>query len=451
VLLLAIAVAAVGAFVVVRLRSDLTADFDRSLHKAATQIRGGYERQGTVELRSLSGTVLHILPADSGSQLVAADGTVAYRSGPDLPRESLITPDQRRAVLAGHDLRTTTHGRSDSEPFRVYATAVNRGRERDVLVVASSLESVEAAVSRVRTLMLIAGPALLLVIAAGGWWLARRALLPVTRLTERAERIEVDRLDERVPVPRTADEISRLAVTLNRMLDRLERGVEDKRRLVADASHELRGPLAVMRSEIDVTLAVDDLDPEAARVLQSTRQEVERMTLTVENLLTLARFDEGRLELLRRPVELREVVDTVTEELGPIAADRDVTIAAGGDGAVVTADRERLRQVVTNLVENAVKYSRPGGEVEVATWSSNGEVGITVADTGIGIPPEALPHVFERFYRVDSARGSAPGGSGLGLAISREIVVAHGGRLWAESDEGSGSRFSLALPLGDVS
>jgi heavy metal sensor kinase len=443
---LAVAIFALGAFVVVRLRADLTADFDRSLHSAARQIKTGYEQRGPLEFGSLTGAVLRILPADSGSQLITAGGRLAETSGVDLPRAPLLTRAEQRDVLAGHDVKRTAHGPSDSEPFRVYATAVTHGRERDTLLVASSLEGVDSAVHSVLVLMLIAGPALLLVIGGGGWWLARKALLPVARLTEQAERIEVDRLDERVPEPPTADEIGRLAATLNRMLDRLERGVEDKRRLVADASHELRTPLAVMRSELDVALEYDELQPEAARVLDSMRGEVARMTHTVENLLTLARFDEGRLELLRQPFELRELLDDVAAGLGPIAGDKDVTIAVAGDGAVLTADRERIRQVVANLVDNAVKYSRAGGAVTIATWCHDGELGISVADTGAGIPAEALPHVFDRFYRVDSARGSS-GGSGLGLAICEQIVTAHGGRIWAESHEGRGSRVSLSLPL----
>ncbi len=447
VLLLGIAIVALGGFVVVRLRGDLTADFDHSLRSAATQIRTGYERRGPVEFQSLSGTLLHVLPADSGSQLITAGGRLAYTSGHDLPRAPLITAAQRSAVLAGRDLTTTTHGRSDTEPFRVYATAVARGGARDTLLVASSLEGVDAAVHRVLTLMLLAGPALLLVIAGGGWWLARKALGPVARLTERAERIGVDSLDERVPVPSTMDEIARLAVTLNHMFDRLERGVEDKRRLVADASHELRTPLAVMRSELDVALEYDDLQPAAAGVLNSTRQEVDRMTRTVENLLTLARFDEGRLELLRRPFELGEVIDDVSVQLGPVAADKGVKIAADGEpAATVTADRERIRQVVANFVDNAVTHSHTGGEVKVDAWRGDGEVGVSVADEGVGIASDALPHVFERFYRVDSARVRDSGGSGLGLAICQEIAAAHGGRVWVESEPGHGSRFSLALP-----
>ena len=444
--LLALAIVVLGAFVVVSLRATLTDDVEHSLRSSAKEIRAGYERGGELRFESLSRTTLRVLPADSGAQLIAPDGRLAGSTGADIPREPLLTARQRGEVLAGRNLIFTTHARNDDEPFRVFATLVRRGSERDALAVASSLEGVDAAVHKVRTLMLLAGPPLLLVVAAGGWLLARKALRPVARVTEQADRIEVDRLDERVPVPRTSDEVAHLAETVNRMLDRLHRGVEERRRLVADASHELRTPLAVMRSELDVALAYDDLQPEAALVLASAREEVERMTRIVENLLTLARVDEGRLELLKRPFELGDVADEVAAELGPIAADKGVSVEASGERAEVIADRERVRQVVANLVHNAVKYSPPGGEVRIVTWVAGGEAGVHVEDSGTGIPADALEHVFDRFYRVDSARVRDTGGSGLGLAICREIAVAHGGRVWAESEEGRGSRFSLALP-----
>jgi signal transduction histidine kinase len=223
-------------------------------------------------------------------------------------------------------------------------------------------------------------------------------------------------------------------VTLNSMLDRLDRGVGEKRRLVADASHELRTPLAVMQSELDVALAYETLDPAARKVLESTREEVERMTRTVENLLTLARADDGRLVLLRGRIELRDLVDEVAADLGAVAHRAGVGISVSGGGGPVEADRDRIRQLLVNLVENAVKYSRPGGEVRIEAWREGAETWVRGADDGLGIPVDALPHLFERFYRVDSARVRTTGGSGLGLA---------------ESEEGEGSSFTLALPAAE--
>ncbi|HEX8855521.1 MAG TPA: ATP-binding protein [Thermoleophilaceae bacterium] len=446
--LLALVIVALGAFVAVRLRADLTADTDHSLRSSAAQIRSSYERAGTAGFTARSATVLRVLPGDSGAQLVTADGALARVLGPDVPRSALITAAEARAAMAGRELLKTAHGRSDNEPFRVFATGVGHDGERSALVVASSLEGVDSAVHRVIVLLLLAGPVVLLIAGLGGRLIARRALSPVARVTEQAERIELDRLDERVPVPPTSDEIARLAVTLNRMLERLDRGVQEKRQLVADASHELRTPLAVMRSELDVALAYGALEPEAARVLASAREEVERMTWTVDNLLTLATVDEGHLELLKRDFPLRRVVDDVVAELAPVAADRGVTVSAEGDRGVVAADRDRIRQVLANLVDNAVKHSPEGGEVRIAVWEEPGEARLSVADDGPGIPEAALPYVFDRFYRVDAARKHDDGGSGLGLAICREIVAAHGGSVWAESQPGRGSTFHVSLPAG---
>jgi two-component system sensor histidine kinase BaeS len=235
-------------------------------------------------------------------------------------------------------------------------------------------------------------------------------------------------------------------VTLNAMLDRLEQGVNEKHRLIADASHELRTPLAVMRAELDVSLRGDDLSPAAREVLESAREEVDTMSRTVDNLLTLAQVDEGRLELLPARVSLRDAIEAAARPLRPLAEAKRLRLEVGGDGGLVRADPHRLNQVLTNVLENAIKFSHPGGEVGVIAWHNGDEAGVTVTDDGPGIPAAARAHIFDRFYRVDGARGRKVGGSGLGLAISQEIARAHGGRLWVESEEGRGSAFSLALP-----
>ena len=282
--------------------------------------------------------------------------------------------------------------------------------------------------------------------AATGWWVAGLALRPVTAVADKARDISVDRLDERVPVPGTADEVGRLAETFNAMLDRLEAGVEAQRRLIADASHDLRTPLAVMRSELEVALAAGDLAPEAAEVLASTAEEVERMSRIVGNLLALAQFDQGALELFVRPVDLRDVAESTAATLRPLAAAKGLTIEVTGANPVVDGDRERLGQVVTNLVDNAVKYTARGS-VRLDTWRDGTEAGISVTDSGPGIPPDELIRVFDRFYRTDTARSRVVDGSGLGLAIAQEIVHAHHGRIWADRDPDGGTRVCFALPL----
>jgi len=234
-------------------------------------------------------------------------------------------------------------------------------------------------------------------------------------------------------------------VTLNAMLDRLERGVEDKRRFAADASHELRTPLAVMRAELDVSLRDAALSPSAREALESAQEEVERMRAMVENLLVLARADDGSLELLRAPLDLAEVTSSVAENASMLGRPKEITLITEGPHVSVRADRARIEQVVMNLVSNAISFSPRGGKVRLSTWSENGRAGCTVTDEGPGVSPELAGHVFERFVRGDVARTN-DGGSGLGLAISQEIVAAHGGHIWVDSRAGEGGSFSFWLP-----
>ena len=173
------------------------------------------------------------------------------------------------------------------------------------------------------------------------------------------------------------------------------------------------------------------------------------MSRTVDNLLTLALADEGRLELQRRPLELEAIVAAAVEPLLALAAAKDVSVHVGGEPGVVDGDPQRLALAITNLIENAIKFTPPGGEIIVSTWRDGGEVGVTVRDDGVGIPAVARAHVFDRFYRADPSRSRQSGGSGLGLAICYEVATSHGGRVWVESEDGKGSAFSLALPAAD--
>ena len=360
------------------------------------------------------------------------------------PPQSVATERERiRGRLAR--LVAIRPGADLTVAFRVLGVALPSGACTGVIVVATSTDEVGRSVRELLIQLSIGVPIALLVAGLGGWWLAGRALAPVARMTREAETIGIERLDERIEVPAASDEVQRLAVTLNDMLDRLERGVEDKRRFAADASHELRTPLAVMRAELDVSLRHADLSTNAREALESAQEEVERMRSIVENLLTLARADHGSLELLRAPVDLAEVTETVSEGASPLARPKHVAIVTDGPSATVHGDRARIEQVVMNLISNAIHFSPGGGNVRVTTWLHDGGAGCTVNDDGPGVSPELAGHIFERFVRGDTAR-SNDGGSGLGLAISNEIVTAHGGRIWVDARRGSGGSFSFWLP-----
>jgi heavy metal sensor kinase len=441
--LLAAIISGLGAFLVLQLRADLQATVDHDVRDSSLQIARGYTFEGPEDFFDVSRTVL---PHDSSvAQLVDSGGHVLAWYGQPVGAP-MAPPAARADALAGRRRVLTVRLGDGGQRYRAMVSRVRRRGQDRVLVVAQSLKSVEDSVQRVLILLLLAGPTALVVTALVGWWLARKALRPVERITSKAERIGIDRLHERIESPRAADEIGHLVLTLNAMLDRLEHGVEEKRRLVADTSHELRTPLAAMRAELDISLRNADLPPEARHVLQSTLEEVDRMSRTVQNLLTLARVDEGELELLTTRVDLLDAVEAAADPLRPLAATKGLRFEVEGKSCEVEADPLRLDQALRNFIENAVKYTQPGGEVRVTAWCSDEEAGVTVADSGPGIPAEARAHIFERFYRVDPARGRDGGGSGLGLAICREIAIAHGGRVSVESDEGKGSAFTLALP-----
>jgi heavy metal sensor kinase len=427
--LLVLILVAMGAFVVLRLRADLVADSDHRLDGAAGEIARGYQAEGLQDFHDVAGTVLP--HGDAIAQLVTADGHVVAHHG-----SAGIGPPIARIVTG----RTSTQVGSPPVRYRVLARPVERGGRRLTLLTGESLAPADRAVQRVLVLMLVGGGAALLLTAGGGWWLARKALRPVERMTEQADSIGDASGGGRLEVPATRDEVAHLARTLNAMLDRLDRGAEDKRRLVADASHELRAPLAVMRSELDVALADPSLGNDARAVLASSREEVDRMARMVGDMLTLASIDEGRLELIREPVDLRALSERVAARLRARAE-----IVIEGEHVRVEGDSVRIEHALSNLLDNAIKFGGDG--VRVATWSRNGEVGLAVTDDGPGVPSAERERVFERFVRLDPARGRSEHGSGLGLAICREVALAHGGRAWVESRNGSGgSRFLLALP-----
>ncbi len=436
-----------GAFLVIELRSDLRSTIDRELRTGSGAIVQNYVSDGVVGFRETSAAALR--RSGSDAQVLSTGGRVIVAYG-ELAHVPMLSRSAAALALAGRQSLTSAQLGPAQQPFRLLATPVIAQGRQQLVVVAAPLQGVAEAADRILNLLLIAGPVAMVVAGLGAWWLLRRALDPVERMRRKAEEIGFDQLHERLAVPGVKDEIGQLAATLNAMLDRVEAGVQANRQLIADASHELRTPLAAMRVELDVSLRQGRRSESERHVLESVRDDVDRMSRTVDNLIALARADEGRLDLVSDEVDLDQALDEAARPLRALAEAKGVRLRTTGEPARTRGDGQRLQHALANLIENAIKYTPPAGEVTLSSWRRGEEVGVTVSDTGPGIPEHARAHVFDRFYRVDRSRSRESGGSGLGLAICREIAAAHGGRVWVESSEGEGSAFSLALPADDA-
>jgi heavy metal sensor kinase len=282
-----------------------------------------------------------------------------------------------------------------------------------------------------------------------GYLLARKALKPMEQLHRQTAQITAERLDRRLPVPNPGDELGHLAQTINAMIARLERSFGEVRRFTADASHELRTPLTAIRTEAEVALRKSLTPAEHQGLLGSILEECERLTRLTDQLLDLAREDVNALRQPLEPLDLAALLNRVVDTMRPVAEAKGLALRQECPGSLwVRGDGTRLRQVFYNLLDNAIKYTPEGGTVEVWLGRRDGSAVAVVRDTGIGIPAEHLPRVFDRFYRVDRARSRTQGGTGLGLSIVQSIVAAHGGRIEIASTPGEGTTCTVTLPQG---
>lgn len=318
-----------------------------------------------------------------------------------------------------------------------------------------SLAALQSARRRAVLVLVVAIPLALLLGSFGGLVLANQALTPVDRITSAAELIAKGDLTERVPEPEKMDEIGRLAATFNHMISRLQAAFERQKQFTSDASHELRTPLAVMRGDIEIALRRERPPEEYQRVLTSNLEEIIRLTRLIEDLLMLARADTGRVELRCEPVDLDKLCRQMADYISPLAQQRDQTLSyepsasiSDGNGVVIDADVQRMKQLLLNLLDNAIKYTEHGGQVILGLKVENNHAVISVADTGRGIPKEDLPHIFERFFRRSAKTSDrTASGFGLGLSIVKWIVESHHGQIEAQNRDGKGTLFTVKLPL----
>jgi heavy metal sensor kinase len=291
-------------------------------------------------------------------------------------------------------------------------------------------------------------PIILVVAVAGGAVLVHQALRPVRRIIDGAKAITSSNLGQRLPVSRTSDEIEHLSLVLNQMIARLDEAFQHSRRFSADASHELRTPLTIMRVELESLAEEPALNRTTREKIGSILEETERMGKMVEGLLAISRLETGEAVINVSRLDLGRLVAATAEQIDPIAQEKGVSVVCQSESGIeVAGDRFRLQQIVVNLLDNAIKYSPTGGRIVLNTRANNGGAVLEVLDDGPGIPTEALPHVFDRFFRADSARTHSVNGTGLGLSIVRSICLAHGGSVDAGNRPEGGCRITVRLPL----
>jgi heavy metal sensor kinase len=442
VVVMALVLSATGLFLYVRMGSALDETLDQGLRSRAADLKALVEQADTGlsqakrdPLSERGERVAQIL--DTQGRIV--DAAPGLSKGPALTRDELARASRhslfvREIKLPGAD-----------EPVRLYASPVSAQDRHLIVVVGSSLGDRNEARRNLGALLLLGGPAALVLASLTGFFVTAAALRPVEAMRRRATAISAGEPGQRLPVPPARDEIGRLGDTLNEMLARLEAAFARERTFVSDASHELRTPLAILKTELELALrggrSVDEL--EAA--LRSAADETERLAHLAEDLLVIARSDQGKLPIKSAEVDARALLEAVGDRYARRAAESHIRIdVAAPDDLGVIADPLRIEQAIGNLVDNALRYG--GGPVELSAEQVDGRVELSVRDHGAGFPQGFIDTAFERFTRADAGR--ARGGAGLGLAIVSAISEAHGGTATASNAEGGGARVTLRLPNG---
>lgn len=434
---MALVLAGVGVFLYLRLSAELTATIEQNLRSRAADVTAlirqadsGLSDAGRSPLTERGENLSQIL--SSGGRVI--DSSPLLRDGPLLSSAEL-----RRAIEHTVYLTSSRGG----EPARLLATPVDAQDQRLVVVVGTPLDERDDAVRNLGRLLLIGGPFALLLAALAGFVALTMALRPVESMRRRAAAIEDAVSPARLPVPAANDVISRLGRTLNEMLGRLEASVARERRFVSDASHELRTPLTVLKGELEIALLRKRSAEELESALRTAAVETDRLVQLAEDLLVIARVDQGRLPVRAAELDVSEVLHGVQQRFAQRAADQGVRLEVRDcRGLLLVADALRLEQALGNLVDNALRHG--AGRVELACEASSVGVALHVCDDGEGFPPEFISAAFERFTRADHARGR--GGAGLGLSIVEAIARAHGGSVGARNRDGGGADVWLCVP-----
>ena len=379
-------------------------------------------------------------------RLTRADGSTAYVSG--IPSDQSFDPTHLPTLSSSRkEFSQKVHLPGNTTLLIAALNYQTPEGVRYLIEVGAPFDPVETMLDHLSLQLALGLPIAVLIAIGGGYLLVGRALAPVDQIARKAEQITQHNLSERLPVARTADELERLSLSLNHMIGRLQDAFLNSKRFVADASHELRTPLTVVRAELESMSSNRNLAPEFRETIGSVLEEVERLARIVEQLFAISRLDAGESQAEWVQFDLAELAATTAEQMSLLAEDKGISVScAAARPVLVDGDRARLKQVVVNLLDNAIKYTPEKGRIQLRVAASNGYSMLEISDNGIGIPVDALPHVFERFFRVDKARTRDPEGAGLGLSIVRSICTAHGAVVEVERN-GVGSRFRVKLPI----
>jgi heavy metal sensor kinase len=432
---------AFGVVAYYAMRGSILETVDESLRDQVQGIRELIEREsGKADLKRDLEHDEEILAGSDLLQVSDPAGNWVYRSR-TMAHFGPATPGETRAAF--------TTQQPSGVPLRVLTVPVEAGGKTYIVQLAYPLDDFNGALNRFRRILFLSSPLFLLLASAGGYWLSRRALGPVDQITREARSISAQNLSSRLAVPRTGDELQRLSEILNGMLERLEQAFRRVTQFTADASHELRTPVALMRTRAEIILRKSRSEEEYREALRQILEDLKRTSSLIENLMLLARADSGAESLERARINMVECIEEACLEGKALAETKQIGLQAALPQAPVwiNGDANSLLRLFLILIDNAVKYTPPQGRITVSLGSNNGSAVAEVRDSGIGIADQDLPHIFERFFRADPARSRQTGGAGLGLAIGKWIAEAHGGTIFAQSTPGEGSVFQVRIPL----
>ncbi len=450
VFILGIILCSFSAFLYLTLSRSLNQYMDAKIKSIADFIASSYSSPYAKYGQSLDRIIEEatgMRPGGKFIQVLDQKGKIGLKSGSlgryQLPVSMEALRNASKGVVTFETNRTIA-----TSPIRIVTVPIIEDRRvTNIVQVASSLEDVEKALHMVLLIVSITIPSALAVASLGGHFLANQALRPVDEITNTARMITSHNLNQRIRIKKVKDELGRLAETFNEMISRLDQSFKKVRQFSADASHELKTPLTILKGEIEVALRRVRTPDEYCTILKSNLEEIDNMTQIVDELLLISRADTGTAVLNKTTIDLSQLLSEIEGQAQVLASPKSILVEFHNDQNIpLLGDPLRLKSMMLNLIENGVKYSLPGGRIDIHLKKEADSAVISVTDQGIGISQEDLPYIFDRFFRVDKARSRHEGGTGLGLSICKWIAEAHQGSISAQSEVGKGSTFTVRLP-----